>query len=402
MPSPVNSSDNAAGSASPRKSATVRKPVGTKHDASPDGAAVPNGTTGPDDGASPEYSANPAGSASKTSRSGTASAPSSATTIGSVSGTGTLADSGAASTSVSGSVPAQGGPIGGPAGAANGSAGGTANGRTPQSEHAQTALRALGDKLRDARIEAGYTSQDALAHALNVDRSVVTKAESGNRVPGEGVLRKLCKLVNLDYEQISREAKKARAAQGIIPTWFETFREVELVAHTLRAWHPILVPGPLQTPDYARALFIGMGENEKRVEELVTARIERQQILDRSDPPAYLAVMDEAVLRRQVGSVEVIHRQLMHLIEQGQRQHISIQVVPASSGANAGCVGAFTIASVAGTQDVLLYEAVEDVTTVKRSAVLRAHGIFDRVRSDALSRKQSLELIREVAEQCKP
>jgi transcriptional regulator with XRE-family HTH domain len=260
---------------------------------------------------------------------------------------------------------------------------------------------ALARMLHGARIATGYTSQDALSRVLNVDRSVVTKAESGNRFPSDKVLLKWCEHCHLDPDEVLPKARQARMPDEAVPMWFETFREVELVAHTVRAWHPILIPGPLQIPDYARALFEGMGEGEDRIGELVAARIDLQQVLTRPDPATLWAVMDEAVLRRRVGSDEVMHRQLTHLIEQGRRSYIGIQVVPAIRGANAGCVGAFTIASVEGAPDVLLKEAVEDVTTDKQDVLRKAQTIFDRVRSDALPRNQSLELIAEVAKECK-
>ena len=91
----------------------------------------------------------------------------------------------------------------------------------------------------------------------------------------------------------------------------------------------------------------------------------------------------------------------MHLADQGQRKHVGIQVVPASRGANAGNVGAFTLASL-DDADVMLMGAVEDVTTDKRPAIRAAMAIFDRVRLDALSGPESLELIVKVAEQCRP
>lgn len=111
--------------------------------------------------------------------------------------------------------------------------------------------------------------------------------------------------------------------------------------------------------------------------------------------------MDEAVLNRQVGPEEVMHKQLVHLAEQGQRKHIGIQVVPASRAANAGHVGAFTIASL-DDADVMLMNAVEDVTTDKRASMRTGVEIFDRVRLNALSGPESLELILKAAEQCKP
>jgi hypothetical protein len=111
--------------------------------------------------------------------------------------------------------------------------------------------------------------------------------------------------------------------------------------------------------------------------------------------------MDEAVLHRRVGSEDIRHRQLTHLAEQGQRRHIGIQVVPASRGGNAGHVGAFTIASL-DDADVMLMGAIEDVTTDNRAAIRGGLAIFDRVRLDALSGPESLELIQKAAEECKP
>jgi len=111
--------------------------------------------------------------------------------------------------------------------------------------------------------------------------------------------------------------------------------------------------------------------------------------------------MDEAVLHRRVGSEDVRRRQLLHLAEQSARKHVGIRIVPASRWANAGNVGAFTIASL-DDADVMLMGAVEDVTTDKRPAIRAGLTIFDRVRLDALSGPESIELIMKAAEECEP
>lgn len=118
-------------------------------------------------------------------------------------------------------------------------------------------------------------------------------------------------------------------------------------------------------------------------------------------PVNLLALMDEAVLHRLVGSEDIRYRQLVHLAEQGQRSHIRIQVVPASRAGNAGHVGGFTIASL-DDADVLLMGAIEDVTTDNRSKVREGLAIFDRIRWEAFSGPESLELIVKAAEPCKP
>jgi len=261
----------------------------------------------------------------------------------------------------------------------------------------------LGRKLREARVSAGYRSQQEFGTVMHMHRTVVTKIESGTRQISSDLLRKWCDTCQVDYELYEASARLAWASEAsTVPEWFEDFRKAQVLAHTIRTWHPVIVPGPLQIPDYARALTEATGAGDDVTEERVAARIDlQQQTIERRPVPVYLlAVMDEAVLHRQVGSEEIRFKQLTHLAEQGQRKHIGIQVVPASRGANAGNVGAFTIASL-DDADVMLMGAVEDVTTDKRPVIRAGIAIFDRVRLDALSGPESLELIVKAAEQCK-
>jgi transcriptional regulator with XRE-family HTH domain len=261
----------------------------------------------------------------------------------------------------------------------------------------------LGRKLREARKSAGYSSHQALASLMKCDRSTVTKIESGHLVPSEKILKLWCELCQVDVELYEPMARTARVAEEspAVPFWFEDFAEAQRLAHTIRTWHPTVIPGSLQIPDYSRPLYEVMGLDDEQIAELVAVRIELQEIFTRPKRPAVLlAVVDEAVLRRRVGPEEVMHRQLSHLAEVGERKNVGIQVVPASHACNAGHVGAFTIASLPGTADVLLTEgAVRDVTTDDPSELLQAHGIFDRVRLDALSKAQSLEFIMELADE---
>jgi hypothetical protein len=188
-----------------------------------------------------------------------------------------------------------------------------------------------------------------------------------------------------------------------VPVWFEDFFRAQRLAHTIRTWYMSFIPGLLQIPDNTWALHEGAGTPDDLIEERVAARIDLQQqtIERRPVPVTLIAVMDEVVLHRRVGPEEIRRRQLTHLAEQGARKHSGVQIVPASRGANAGNVGAFTIASL-DDADVMLMGAVEDVTTDKRSAIREGRAIFDRLRLDALSGPESLELIMKAAEECKP
>jgi transcriptional regulator with XRE-family HTH domain len=262
----------------------------------------------------------------------------------------------------------------------------------------------LGRKLREARIAAGYRSQQEFGTVMNLHRTAVTKIEIGTRHISVDLLRKWCELCHVDYELFEASARLAWVAEAApVPDWFENFLRAQVLAHTIRTWHMSFVPGLLQIPDYTRALHEGAGTPDELIQERVASRIDlQQQTIERRPVPVNLiAVMDEAVLHRRVGSEETRHRQLIHLAEQGARKHIGIQIVPASRGANAGNVGAFTIASL-DDADVMLMGAVQDVTTDKRPAIRAATAIFDRVRLDAFSGQESRELIERLAEECKP
>ena len=246
----------------------------------------------------------------------------------------------------------------------------------------------LGAELRRARVAAGFSSQDALAGKLGFDRSVVAKAETGDRPPTPDVLSAWCAACRLDDDLFTRFAKLARAADGPIPAWFETWLEAEREAHMLRIWQPLIVPGLLQTAEYARALFVAAGADEDKAEDMVKARLGRQVILDHPEPPDLVTVLDESVLHRLIGSPQVMADQVGYLAER-------------VNGANAGLSGGFALASCDGAPDTLRMEAVEDVTAEGRSLVRRAANIFVRVQADALPRAASRTLIVEAAEQWK-
>jgi transcriptional regulator with XRE-family HTH domain len=274
------------------------------------------------------------------------------------------------------------------------------NGRDPQSDPAAF----LGAQLRRARLAAGYTSQDSFATVLGFDRSTVTKTETGSRPPTDEVFAAWCGACNISgdlREVLSGLLLVARHTDGPVPAWFESYLEAEGAARTLRIWQPLILPGLLQTAEYARALFTAMGHDPDKADEMVAARMARQAIFDRTKPPHISAVLDESVLHRLIGSPQIMHDALAHAAALSERPCIMVQVLPASNGANAGLGGAINLASRDGTPDVLLTEAVEDQTTENRSLVQKASDTFDLVRADALPRVASRALMLEAAEQWK-
>jgi hypothetical protein len=195
----------------------------------------------------------------------------------------------------------------------------------------------------------------------------------------------------------------ARRWDGPYPQWFRDWLEAEREALSLRWWEPMLVPGLLQTADYARALFRSWqsaSTSDEELEELVSARIERQGILDRPKPPELWVVLDEAVLYRLIGSRKIVYEQLLHLADASCRANITVQVVPGEAGAHAGLLGAFIVAGFESAPSIVYAEtAVEGQTIEKPALVSKAALAFDRLRAEALPRGASRDLIGKVAEE---
>jgi DNA-binding XRE family transcriptional regulator len=270
-----------------------------------------------------------------------------------------------------------------------------ANDRDPRSDLGAY----LGEELRRARLDAGIDSQELLARELGFDRTVIVKAETGSTPPSRDVASKIAarfpELCNGLYVSL---AEIARKSNGPIPGWFTDWLTREREATSIRIWQPLIIPGLLQTADYARALFLAAGAGDT-VDELVTARLARQAIFDKPDPPYLWVVLDESVLHRLIGTPKVTYDQLAHLADMSERSYISVQVVPASVGAHAGLACAFMVGSLDSEPDLLLFEAIEDQTLRDTDVVRKAAVAFDLVRGDALPRRASQDLILKVAEE---
>ncbi len=263
----------------------------------------------------------------------------------------------------------------------------------------------LGEELRRARLAAGISSQEELAARLGFDRTVITKAESGHRPPSsdvaEAYAREFPELNALvDNGLIERWAEYARRNGGVFPKFLHSWIDNEKTATGLFYWEPVIVPGILQIEAYGRAILAADPDSEETVDARVAGRLERQQILSRSRPPMVSVVLAEAVLHRCVGAAEVMHDQLVYLAEIGQQPRVTVQVIPATIGVHTGLTGAVAIAD---TEDggTIVHEDGFTVgrTTAEPDIVAKARGRVTVLRSYALPREASLELIMKVAKE---
>jgi transcriptional regulator with XRE-family HTH domain len=262
-------------------------------------------------------------------------------------------------------------------------------------------LQFFGAELRRARTAAGL-SQDQLGQRLGYSGAQVGKVETGERAPSqdfaEGCDRALPEASGL----FLRLYQLARRWDGGYPSWFTEWVEAERRANTLRTWQPLLIPGLLQTPDYARALFLAWhsAATDEEIDQLVSARIERQSIFQRPEPPSLWAVIDEGVLRRCVGSEKTMRDQLLHLMTVSERSKTTVQVIPAEVGAHVGLLGGFSVASFENAPGIVYMESPDQgQTTEKPSVVAKVSETFDMLRAEALPRGASRDLIRKVVEE---
>lgn len=258
----------------------------------------------------------------------------------------------------------------------------------------------LGDELRRARLAAGFSSQDALAAKLGFDRTVIAKAETGERPPTADVMAAWCTACGLDGDLFGRLAVLARRGNGPLPAWFRDWVDHgEQLASRLRWFEPLVIPGLLQTESYSRALLTGrIGSQPEDVEARVRARMDRQGVITREDDPAeFLAVMDEGVLHRAVGGAKVMAEQLEHLIEVCGWPNVVIQVIPAATAVHDGVNGGgFAIADFEDGPGLGYQEtALRGVPVTDPKDVIGLAVAFDRLRAEALPRAASLALLEE-------
>lgn len=178
-----------------------------------------------------------------------------------------------------------------------------------------------------------------------------------------------------------------REVAGVMGRWVQ----VESQASTLLWFSFDVVPGLLQTEDYARAIL--------HDEERVSVRMDRQRILAKDDPPVLVALIDESVLRRNIGGPHVVREQLGHLIEMAERDHVAIHVITFASPASARYTGSFILASRNGEAEIgYVDDAIRGGVVENVDEVTRLRKLFEILRSHAKDREESLRLIKEVAE----
>jgi transcriptional regulator with XRE-family HTH domain len=241
-------------------------------------------------------------------------------------------------------------------------------------------------------------SRDELAGKVSYSPSLVAMIETGRRSPS----KKLADLLDAVFSLPGTFARLEKRLRDVpFPASFRPFLPHEAEATSLRSYENSLVPGLFQTEAYARAvLSTRPNTTDDEIEELVAARMRRQEVLSREEPPLIWSLIDEAALHRDVGSAEIMRGQLEHLADISRRPNITIQVVPFSAGPHSGLLGAFVIADVDDSPPIAYLETAAEGETAEDSTVIARLALtFDNLRSKALPDVASRDMIMKVAEE---
>ena len=249
------------------------------------------------------------------------------------------------------------------------------------------ALIRWGKEFARARAAAGFTSQVALADHpdVHVSASTIAKWELGQRVPKEEDLRQCERVMGTNgyLEVILNDW----VPNEVSHQWLREWVQFEETSTTLLWFETTVIPGLLQTPEYATAVL----QNEHEVNH----RLERQQILDRPEPPTLVALLDESILLRKVGGAKVMYDQLLHLAQMAERPNIWIHVIPLDSDVCSEFTGPFVLAEVDGrVEAAYLDDAVIGRAVQRAQEVATLRRKWELFRGDALRKNESLELIR--------
>jgi transcriptional regulator with XRE-family HTH domain len=270
--------------------------------------------------------------------------------------------------------------------------------------------RRLSAELRRLREKRGLTAAQAAGKA-GWPQSKVTKIELGERknVTAQD-LAALFEVYGVTDPKV-REALEDLAKDAKQRGWWSKYKDVfsgplpdfETEASSIRTYESQVVPGLLQLPEYIEAVFEGGQVHEPQViERAVAARLRRQEILNRFDPPELWVVLDEAALRRQIGGLEVMRKQLQHLIHMAARHNVTIQVAPFFVGAHAALVGSFVILDFPAPLDPSLAYAETYAASLLMETpaeLARYNAVFGHLQGSALSAAESVKLMEAVMSQ---
>lgn len=269
--------------------------------------------------------------------------------------------------------------------------------------------RQVAAELRRLRIDAGLTTGEA-GKRLGVSQSKISRIETGALGLKRDEVAAMLGLYHVPLDR--REEIMDLVTHAEEPGWWQAYGErlskdwkalieLESTARTILNYQPLMLPGLVQTPEHARHIIRGVSErdlSDVELETLVAARMARQGILGKPNPPNLHVLLYEPALRIPVGGPEALNRQLRYLAELAQRPNITVQVVPMSAGLHPGIEGAFSIMEFPGEPPLVYLENRVSSIFLEEDRHIDAYRlVWQGILSVALSPVDSVGFIRSAA-----
>ncbi|MFC7807802.1 MULTISPECIES: helix-turn-helix domain-containing protein [Streptomyces] len=250
-----------------------------------------------------------------------------------------------------------------------------------------------GWELRRQR-EAHGLKQGQLGDIIFCTGSLIGQIETTKKVPTRDFSERVDAALGTDG-LFSRLIGLVLRSQ--LPTWFQPYAEMEANAAYISTYQAQLVYGLLQTEEYARAVLSVEGGN---VDEMVAARMERQRILQRDQPPALWVILDEAALLREIGGRDVMRDQLAYLLSFAAAPWVKVQILPLAAGQHAGMMGTFNLLRFDADPDLFYMDGYDQGHMTASPDVIKERSFgYARLQASALSPEDSVRLITRVMEE---
>jgi transcriptional regulator with XRE-family HTH domain len=268
----------------------------------------------------------------------------------------------------------------------------------------------LGIELRRLREQASLTCEE-VGQRLDCSGTRISRIETGRISVRPGDVRELLEIYGMvgaeadSLVQLAREARQKgwwHTYGRLLPNWFEAYVGLEAAAVRFRDFQSMVMPGLLQTEDYARAVLRAApspGSTED-IDRQVALRMERQAILDQASPPDLWVVLSESIIRVQVGGTGVMRAQLRRLIDVAERSNVTLQVLPFTTAAHVQPISPFTILEFPDIADptvVYLEHLTGSLFLETAEEIQRYTVVFDHLRAEALGTGPSIDLIARAA-----
>jgi len=269
--------------------------------------------------------------------------------------------------------------------------------------------RELGKRLRELRNQHKLTVED-VAGRLLCSATKMSRLETGARRPSLRDVRDLCVLYELDEQDSAELMSLARRARE--PGWWTRYDDVRLdpyigletAATAITAYSMYYVPALLQTEEYAAALIKAVAPriSPDVYRQRIEIRLRRQQLLEQDNRPRYRVLLDEAVLRRGVGGVDAMARQLGKIIDAADGGRVTVQVIPFEVGAHAAQDSNFVLLEFDREPSLSPVVFVEGLTgsqyIERRADVARYRDAIERLRDSGLNPHDSLQRVDQLRE----